>query len=168
MDAIRAPSRCQAVFKGPSGTCQLSGTYVASAVGRTAPKAATAATERLQELLVATMAERLAHSEGLFDLDGARAHAASCLLVSEEAAHISCAAEEGLTELKTCYAAFPDRSCWAGGALTLEGPAWRMQEKGKQAICAEMEAQQLLAGASDQDRARCHRACIEQATATCP
>lgn len=163
----KVPSRCQAVFKGPSGPCQLSGTWVASAVGRTAPKAGRLATDRLEALLVAVMAERLAHAEGVDMLEHAAEQAAACVAQARAEVHLSCGEEEGLLEQRTCLATFPDRSCWGGGALETFGTSWRAMEKGKDSVCREVERQLSEEEAPAEELSRCRRACIEEARATC-
>lgn len=163
----KVPSRCQAVFKGPSGACQLSGTWVASAVGRTAPKAGKLATDRLEALLVAVMAERIAHAEGIDLLDHATEQAAACVAQARAEVHLSCGEEEGLLEQRSCLATFTDRSCWSGGALETEGTSWRAMEKGKLSVCREVERQLSEEEAPAEELARCRRACIEEARSSC-
>ena len=165
---LKVPSRCQAAYIGPSGVCQMSGTWVASAVGPTAPKAGQLAGRRLETLLVAEIAERMAHSGGSADLQSAEAQAQGCLVEARSKMHVSCGEEAGLLEQKTCYAAFSDQSCWPGGAVEMEGVAWRAMEKGRDRVCEAMEAHLTEASATPDTLARCRADCLEQAKVTCP
>lgn len=169
LDTTRTPTRCQAVFIGPREPCEMSGKWGAAGTGKTPAKAAEAAQARLERVVAAAMVERLTRIAGDgATLVGPGAAGLNCVAAAAEHAHFSCESDPALAPARTCFVTLLDRSCWTGGALSVDGPGWRAMEKGRDELCSAVSLELETKGVSAAERARCQLACLQETKASCP
>lgn len=161
--ALAGPMRCEAVFAGPVGACELSGSWSATGVGRNEAQAARFARQRLTELIEAAVLERGARGSGPGVV--ALEHAATCTEALEDAARVHCFPEDDLGESALCLTQLPGSTCWRGLPLETEGPAWKATEQGREQMC-ELVAE-AQSSASELRQLTCQVECVQRARTSC-
>ena len=94
--ALAGPMRCEAVYTGAPGACELSGTWSASGVGKSESRARKAARGRLGALVQAAALHRGTRGAGAGAVALAQQHAAACLAGLDSAAQVHCFEEPAL------------------------------------------------------------------------
>ena len=163
--ALAGPMRCEAVYSGSGGACELSGTWSASGVGKSEARARKAAQARLGALVQAAALHRGPRGAGAGARAFAEQHAASCLEGLEAVAQVHCFEEPVLDQRALCLTRLPESSCWRGLPIEVEAPAWRATETGQTLLCREIAVQQ--AGAPLLEQHACQVACHKEAKTTC-
>ncbi len=162
---LAGPMRCEAVYSGAGGACELSGTWSASGVGKSEARARKAAQTRLGALVQAAALHRGTRGAGAGAQALAEQHAARCLEGLEAAAQVHCFEEPGLGQRALCLTRLPESSCWRGLPIEVEAPAWRATETGQALLCREVAVQQASAPLLAQHA--CQMACNQQVRTTC-
>ena len=160
----RVATRCEASWEGPSDGCDLNGSWAASGYGPSEARARAAALDRLGS---AMSAGRAAAALRL----GAEAPASSLAACTSDArlrAHVTCLPTASLSEDRFCYLDLADRDCWTGGLVSAEGVAWRVNERDRDRLCADVEERLVEVGAPALQRATCQAECQQDARVRCP
>jgi hypothetical protein len=160
------PARCEAVFTGPTRACSLSGQWTASGTGKVESQARKAAVRRLEDLIASAVESRQAQTSGTLAAATTARDAFACRQGLAQQARIYCYPEPELIERQLCFASFKDADCWRGLPVTIEAPAWRGMEMGREQLCdAVVDA--VPATASDAHRLDCRVRCLQESSVRC-
>jgi hypothetical protein len=166
--AERLPARCEAVWRGPTAGCGLTGEWLAVGTGRTETDARKKAGVRLKEaigILSQEAADRAATSIASAKTEEDRR---LCARHVYESATFVCEDDADLATSRICYAEMPRGTCWQSSMITLEGEVWRMMELGQDLVCAEVERALVEQEASLAARQSCQAECRTSARVRCP
>lgn len=166
--AERLPSRCEAVWRGPTTACGLSGEWLAVGTGRSETDARKKAGVRLKEaigILSQEAADRASDSIASAKTEEDRR---LCARHVYDSATFLCQDDASLAASRICYAEMPRGACWQSPMITLEGEVWRMMELGQDLVCAEVERALTEQGATLGVRQSCQAECRTTARVRCP
>lgn len=163
--ALAGPMRCEAVYTGAPGACELSGTWSASGVGKSEARARKAARARLGALVQAAALHRGTRGAGHGARELAQQHAAACLAGLDTAAQVHCFEEPALSQRALCLTQLKGSTCWRGLPIEVEAPAWRATETGQALLCEAVAARQATASRLVQHA--CQIECNQKVRTTC-
>ena len=152
--------RCDAVWLQPTKRCPLERSLAATGTGKDEPSARAAALDRMSQLVsVAAWWQELQVPARTMDPKACAEDVAS-------KSRMSCAPATELTDTKTCFVSFSTPECIAVDPFELKGPAWKMMEKGREKICANVDRSHRTSAPIIQ--AQCLTRCLEEALVRCP
>ena len=166
--AERLPARCEAVWRGPTAGCGLTGEWLTVGTGRSESDARKKAGVRLKEaigILSQEAADRAADSIASAKTEEDRR---LCARHVYDSATFICQDDVDLAESRICYAEMPRGTCWQSSMITLEGEVWRMMELGQDLVCAEVERALNEKDAPLAVRQSCQAECRTSARVRCP
>lgn len=161
------PHRCEAVFVGPTKECELLGTWTVSGVARSEDAARKVALGRLAELMIAALDERAAKTAGTASAALAEGQRKSCPAAAPAAATVVCYPEPALAEDQLCFAQLRVPDCYRGPSIDLQGVGYKMVEKARDQICAQVDLELERAGATALSRLSCQVECMQRAEVRC-
>lgn len=161
------PHRCEAVFVGPTKACELLGTWTVSGAGRSEDAARKVALDRLSELVITALDERALKTAGTPSAALAEAQRKRCPAAAPAAATVVCYAEPALAADQLCFGQLRVPECYRGPSVDMQGVGYKMIEKARDQICAEVDLQLEQAGAPALTRLSCAVACMQQAEVRC-
>lgn len=165
----RAPVRCDAVWTGPSTSCDLAGTWASTGLGKDEDDARDAAVDRLWSAMQAgsdALAVRYQAANPNDPSGGPKRDGCQADLTAR--VRYACIPEPELRERRLCFADLPEPDCWTGDPLMLEGTVWREMERGRELVCRQMEGDLRAANVSAQQLATCRARCYQAARVRCP
>ena len=165
--AADVPQRCEAVFQGPIKGCELLGVWTVGAAARSEPAARRVATDRLATLMAAVAEERALKAPGTPAADTAAVMVKSCPAAVAASARVVCYPEPQLAEDHICFAQLRSPECYRGSSLDVQGVGWKAIEKGREAICAAVDAGLSEQRATPAARAACTAECLQRAEVRC-
>jgi len=144
----------------PSKSCPLQKPLAATGTGKNTIAAQEAAMTRLSTLVVtAAQLQEIQYPSRPMNVE-------SCAAESIRHGRQTCAPAEELAESKTCYVSFTASECVAVDAFQVKGPAWKMMEKGRDRMCAQVEKAHRTSAPLIQ--MTCLARCLEETLVRCP
>jgi hypothetical protein len=163
-----SPGRCDAVWTGPVGKCEIQGVFVAAGTGKDIEAAGDAALARLLEAVEHDLALRTLKSAGT--QAGARMDqwASQCPGEVKRAVELRCAVDPTLAERRICYADFDESACWSGDIVDVEGRVWKAMEQGRNRLCSQVDPWLESRQVSQAERHACSSQCLQGVRVRCP
>ena len=161
------PTRCEAVYDGPTPECALAGQWSVTGTGKAEAPARKAALRRLEALLDQASQSQTLRTAGTLDSATAASDAQSCSAEVAEHARVYCYAEPQLSKKQLCFADLDVSKCWRGLPIDLEAPAWRAMEEGRGLLCSAIDQALTDDDASDAERLACQVSCLQDGQVRC-
>ena len=161
------PTRCEAVYAGPTPDCALSGQWSVTGTGKAEGPARKAALRRLEALIDNAVQSQTLRTAGTMASATAAGDAQSCGAEVAEHARVYCYAEPQLSKKQLCFADLDASKCWRGLPIDLEEPAWRAMEEGRDRLCSAIDTALTDNGATDAKRLNCQVSCLQDAQVRC-
>lgn len=163
--ASAGPSRCVATWSGPVEGCALRGEVAASGAGLSEKAADRAVRKHLARVVDRSIAASLARMT-IADESQFR----SCEAVVQAKAYVNCFEDPALAAPSFCFVDLPDPTCWTGEVLQVEDVGWRALERGRDKMCAAVDARLVSQNYTELPtrRAVCAAACETKTTVRCP
>ena len=158
--ADQPPVRCEAVWLEPSKTCPLARTLAATGTGKNREMAERAAQTRLT-VLVREAAELQEIQYPARPMDVQR-----CADDVFQHGRLSCGPAGELAGSKNCYVSFEAEECIAIDMFQVQGPGWKVMEKGRDKMCQTVARTHQTSAPFIQKQ--CMVRCLEETLVRCP
>lgn len=165
-DDIREPTRCEAVWIGPTRACGLTGTWAATGTGPHHARARQAAVDRLRNAVAAGAEVQIIKAAQTIAIGDAELDARRCPDAVVKQAQFSCNPDPMLGQKRLCYVDLPGTGCGDVLSFEWEGRAWKVMEGARDKLCSMVD--RALQSAPDQARAECRAHCLQAARVRCP
>lgn len=158
------PAWCVASWQAPEPGCAIEGRIVSSAAGPSLEAAEAAARKRLGRVA------NLAADDLVGNQFAAPAQVGYCEALARENAEVSCSDVQSASDGDYCFVTFEDADCWDGTVLTVERGGWQAVVRGRQRMCAAVDAREVRQnyGNVDERRTRCAERCATGVVVSCP
>jgi len=163
-----SPGRCDAVWTGPVGKCQVQGTFAAAGTGKDVESAGDAALARLLAAIDHDIAVRTLKSAGT--QAGARMEewADHCAAEVTRSVELRCDVDPTLGERRICYGDFEEKACWSGQLVDVEGRVWKAMEQVRVRLCSQVDPWLENRQVSEVERRACASQCLQGVRVRCP
>jgi hypothetical protein len=161
------PTRCEAVYAGPTSACALSGQWTVTGTGKAEAPARKAALQRLEDLVDRAVESQTLRTAGTLASATAAGDAETCGAEVAKRARVYCYAEPELAKKQLCFADLAVSKCWRGRPIDLEAPAWRAMEEGRGQLCSAVDQALSEDGATPAERLSCQVSCLQEAQVRC-
>lgn len=164
----RIPATCQAVFMGPTKHCSWTETLSAAGTASSTEKAGKLATERLLSGAQGLADARALQTAGTMAAVRAEPERDACPAAVAETLRLSCFPDLELGQPLTCFADFPDETCWDPHMVIQEGTGWKVMESVRDQLCTEVAAGLRRSELSPAEQAGCLARCTLEGRVRCP
>lgn len=152
--------RCDAVWLQTTRDCPVTSTLAATGMGSGEGAAREAALDRLAALM------RSQATVQTIQAPARPADPALCAAAAVAHGRVDCMSSEGMAEKRHCYIDFAEEGCPSVPMFEKTGRAWKVSEKGRDYMCAQLDV--ALRRADPFTRHRCRAACLQTTRVRCP